>query len=145
MKILFICTGNICRSAMAEYILKQRLGDKLLVSSAGTHALVSHTADKTAIDLMYHKHIDMSSHRAKQLNKDLVHEYDLILTMTTEQIKYIEKNYPNACGKVHRIGKWGEFDVMDPYKRPLVVFEQVYALLVQGIDDWHRKLWVEHV
>lgn len=145
--VLVVCTGNICRSPMAEYILKSHFNssDDILIHSAGTHALVSHPADDVVLDLMHHKGYNLSSHRAKQLNLDDIFSSELILTMSLEQQKYIEKYFPSACGKVHRVGKWTEFDVMDPYKRPLVVFEQVYALLVQGIDDWYRKLWVKNV
>jgi protein-tyrosine phosphatase len=145
--VMFVCTGNICRSPMAEYILKNRFNssDDIRISSAGTHALVPYPADGIVLDLMHNKGYDLSNHRAKQLNLDNIFSSDLILTMTLEQQKYIEKCYPSACGKVHRVGKWSEFDVMDPYKRPLVVFEQVYELLLQGIDDWYRKLWVKNV
>jgi protein-tyrosine phosphatase len=52
--------------------------------------------------------------------------------MSLEQQKYIEKMYPNAFGRVHRVGKWDEFDVMDPFKRPQVIFEQAYVLLEKG-------------
>ena len=139
--VLFVCTGNICRSPMAEFILKSRLNDdSIQVHSAGTHALISHPADRIVVELMKTKGIDVSSHRARQFSIELAHDSDLILTMTADQQKYIEKYYPSSCGKVHRVGKWNEFDVMDPYKRPLIVFEQVYALLMQGIDDWYRML-----
>ena len=128
---------------MAEYILKSKFSDdrKINVSSAGTHAMVDFPADKVAQELMLSKGMDMSLHRARQLNDKLVYDVDLILTTSLEQQKYIEKKCPNACGRVHRVGKWGEYDVMDPYKRPQVIFEQAYALLEKGINDWYRKLW----
>lgn len=144
--ILFVCTGNICRSPMAEYILRTRVDDKKInVSSAGTHALVAYPADSAVLHVMQSKGLDLSLHRARQINESLIDNSDLILTMSSEQKKYLEKYYLNACGKVFRIGEWSEFDVMDPYKRPKVVFEQVYALLMQGIDDWYRKLWKDNV
>lgn len=145
--VLVVCTGNICRSPMAEYILKSHFNDSddIFIHSAGTHALVSHPADPSVIDLMLTKGMDLSAHRARQLTKELIFSSDLILTMSLDQQKYIEKCFPNACGKVFRVGKWSEFDVMDPYKRPLVIFEQVYELLVRGIDDWYRKFWVKNV
>jgi protein-tyrosine phosphatase len=143
--ILFVCTGNICRSPMGEYLLKSMLtvidNQKINVSSAGTHSLVNFPADKPAQELMLSKGIDMSAHRARQLDDKILYEANLILTMTLEQQKYIEKIFPNACGRVHRVGKWDEFDVMDPFKRPQVIYKQVYALLEKGINDWYRKLW----
>lgn len=141
--MLFVCTGNICRSPMAEYMLKSKFIDRysVNVSSAGIHALVDYPADAIAQELMLSKGIDMSLHRARQLNNEIIYSSDLILTMSLDQQKYIEKMYPNACGRVHRIGKWDEFDVMDPFKRPQIIFEQVYILLEKGINDWYRKLW----
>lgn len=140
--LLFVCTGNICRSPIAEYLFKNQLqGDSNLnIKSAGIHALVSYPADGQAIKLMRSKNIDLSTHRAKQLDADMIKNSNLILTMTEDQKKYIENTYLGACGKVFRIGKWSEFDVMDPYRRPAIVFEQVYALLEKGIHDWYSKV-----
>ena len=61
--------------------------------------------------------------------------------MSTDQQKQVEFNYPGTCGRVHRLGKWGGYDVPDPFQRPKPVFEQALALIEQGVDEWYRKLW----
>ena len=83
--ILIVCIGNICRSPMAEGLLKQALtasgkGD-CLVSSAGLGALIGRPPDKKACQLMLEKDLDISGHRARQLNKDMIRKADLVLVM----------------------------------------------------------------
>ncbi len=143
--ILILCIGNICRSPIAEALFAERFRQagmqNMVVSSAGLAALVDHPADETGLALMQKKGIDMSSHRARQISQDILFGSDLILTMTSDQQKQVEMNYPGTCGRVHRLGKWGEYDVPDPFKRPRLVFEQALALIDQGVDEWYRKLW----
>jgi protein-tyrosine phosphatase len=66
---------------------------------------------------------------------------DLILTMSTDLQKHVESEYPGASGRVHRLGKFGCYDVPDPFQRPKLVFEQALALMEQGVDEWYRTLW----
>ena len=144
-KILIICIGNICRSPIAEALFTARFKqDKLSsmsVSSAGIGALVNRAADAVGQDLMLEKGIDISSHRARQVSQEILFGSELILTMTTDQQKQVEFNYPGTCGRVHRLGKWGGYDVPDPFQRPKLVFEQALAMIDQGVDEWYRKLW----
>lgn len=142
--ILVICIGNICRSPIGEALLASKLHiehPSVKVSSAGLGALVNHPADPISVALMKNREIDISTHRARQATSELIFASDLILTMTTDQQERIEQKYPSTRGRVHRIGKWGGFDVPDPYKRPLIIFEQALALIDQGIEEWYNKLW----
>jgi len=129
---------------MAEVILSSRLsnlGLNISVSSAGLGALIDYPADSIAQDLMIARGNDLSAHRARQIFPDLAFHSDLILTMTNEQQRQVEHHFPGITGRVHRLGKWGDFDVPDPFKRPKVIFEQALALIEQGIDEWCGRLW----
>ena len=141
--ILIICVGNICRSPMAEALLSSRLAalPDMNIASAGIAAKVDASAELMAQELMQARGFDISSHRARQATPAILSAADLILTMETRHQKQIEYNLPSLCGKVHRLGKWSGFDIIDPYKRPKTVFTQALALIEQGIDDWQRKLW----
>lgn len=143
--VLIICIGNICRSPIAEAFFAKRFIDEglpnVVVSSAGLAALVDRPADAVGQELMLQKGIDLSGHRARQISPEILFGSDLILTMSTDQQKQIESNYPSTCGRVHRLGKWGVYDVPDPFQRPKLVFEQALALIEQGVCEWYRKLW----
>ena len=142
--ILIVCIGNICRSPMAEALFLNRLKDNfpdVLVSSAGLAALVDHPADPMVQELMLHRGLDISAHRARQVSPEILFPADLVLTMSTRQKDQIESKIPAICGKVHRLGKWEEYDIPDPYRRPRSAFEQALVLIEQGINSWCQKLW----
>ena len=142
--ILIVCIGNICRSPMAEGLLKQALtasgkGD-CLVSSAGLGALIGRPPDKKACQLMLEKDLDISGHRARQLNKDMIRKADLILVMETSHKSAIEEFEPCAKGKVFRLGNWGDYDIPDPYQQNLPAFVIAFNLIERGITEWLKKL-----
>ena len=66
--ILVVCTGNICRSPTGEYCLKKELGPEFEVMSAGLGALVDHPAHELSQKIALEHGIDMSAHRARQIN-----------------------------------------------------------------------------
>ena len=100
--ILVVCVGNICRSPMAEALLRQALKDmsQVSVSSAGLGALVNHHAAEHAKALMSERGLDISGHRARQLTPDLIHESDLVLVMESGHKHAIYERYAAVRGKV---------------------------------------------
>lgn len=142
--ILVICVGNICRSPMAEGLLKSAIatankGD-CVVSSAGLSALVGQPPDTKACQLMMEKGIDISGYRARQVSKDMIRKADLILVMESAHKIAIEQNEPSAKGKVFRVGEWGGFDISDPYRQELPAFKKSLSLIEQGLALWMQKL-----
>ncbi len=143
-KIMVVCIGNICRSPMAEALLREGLrekgGEDYEVQSAGLGALVGHPAEEMVQTLLWERGIDISEHMAKQLNSELIRWSDVILVMDREQKRAIESSEPSARGRVYRLGEWGDFDIPDPYRRPEEVFRQVFELISRGVSDWIPKL-----
>ncbi len=142
--ILIICTGNICRSPMAEALFRQAFEEYpdlgIEVRSAGIGALVGHAADNSALKLMDERHVDISEHRGEQLDSKLVKWANLILVMEPHHKRDIEGRYPSARGKVFRLGEWDNFDIPDPYRLGIDAFRHALDIIEKGVSSWMVKL-----
>jgi protein-tyrosine phosphatase len=146
--IVVVCLGNICRSPMGEGLLKQYAEENnlpLQIQSAGIKAMVGWRADPMAVEVMKNRNIDISQHEPMQLTLALLREVDLVLVMEGWQQKEIGCLFPSAYGKVHRLGKWGDFEIPDPYRKPIEHFEASCQLIEKGLQDWQKRLWGKHV
>lgn len=137
--ILVVCVGNICRSPMAEYLLKQGY-PQLMIDSAGISGLSGHPADDKAQLCMQHLGIDISGHIAKKLNAEHLKKADLILVMSKNQQAYIEQTWPFAKGKVFRLGHWQNKNVPDPYQHDQAFFDETCQLIQQCVTDWKNYI-----
>ena len=137
--ILVVCVGNICRSPMAEALLRQRYPDKN-IDSAGVGALVGHPADPAALAIMHAQQLDISSHVAKQIDESLAKKADLIFTMSDSQTKWIEERWPFCRGKTFKLGHWQDKDIADPYKHEKSAFETAYQDIVDSLEQWSDKI-----
>src|SRR3989339_1041573 len=94
LNILFVCTGNVCRSAMAEGILKQMLKDKnndiISINSAGTNAISGMPATIYSQESAKKGGINLSFHKSKPVTESLIEKNDIILVMTQEHIDFFK-------------------------------------------------------
>ena len=137
--ILVVCVGNICRSPMAEALLKQRYPDKA-IDSAGVGALVGHPADPAALEIMTERQLDITKHMAKQIDEKLAKKADIIFTMSDGQTKWIEERWPFCRGKTFKLGHWMNKDIADPYKHDMSAFETAYQDIVESLEQWADKV-----
>ncbi|WP_025597702.1 low molecular weight protein-tyrosine-phosphatase [Burkholderia sp. WSM2230] len=137
--MLVVCVGNICRSPMAEYLLRREL-EGIAVASAGLDALTGYAADGAAVQVCAENGLDISQHRARQLNAALVSAADLILTMEGAHMQEIMRRHPSARGKVFRLGDADDLDIPDPYRKPLPHFYEVYELIARGTESWTSRI-----
>lgn len=137
--ILVVCVGNICRSPMAEALLKQRYLHKN-IDSAGVGALVGHSADPAALEIMAGQEIDITNHVAKQIDEGLAKKADLIFTMSDSQTKWIEERWPFCRGKTFKLGHWQDKDIADPYKHEMSAFQTAYQDIVVSLEQWADKI-----
>lgn len=141
--ILCVCTGNICRSPLAEAYLAQGLPTST-VTSAGTHALVGEPADDKALEVAQSRGLQLGEHRARQLDEAIAREQDLILVMEKGQLEWVQSHYPFARGMVFLLSQWRDRDdVSDPYRHAQGVFDTVYERIQRCADDWMSRLQPE--
>lgn len=138
-RILVVCIGNVCRSPIAEYLLRSKLADTpgLVVESAGVNALVGRPADPKALAVLGENGTDMRGHRACQLQQNLLMRSDLVLTMDSELLSRINEMFPQIRGRAFLLGKWQEDQpIPDPFRQHRAAFEHVFNLIDRMTDDW---------
>lgn len=142
--VLVLCTGNICRSPMAEVLLRQSFhqagNSATAIASAGIAAIVGYSATEIAQQLMASRGLDISGHRATQLVPDMLLQADLVLVMEKEQQQVVERMQPAARGRVFRLGEWSQIDIPDPYRQSIEVYREVLDMIDKGISDWMERI-----
>ena len=130
--ILFVCTGNICRSPMAEYLLKHRLGSgsDWQVLSAGTHAYDGMRGSRAAVEALKELKIDMNGHLSRPLTRELVDAASLIVVMTASHLAHLRAEYPGVIEKAFllksfRAGAGRGADVEDPIGASVAVYREI--------------------
>lgn len=137
--ILVVCIGNICRSPIAEALLKDQFPQKH-IDSAGLGALVGNPVDPNSQEVMIPYNIDMSNHIAKQVDEQLVMTADLIFTMSDSQTKWLEERWPHCRGKTFRIGHWIDKDIADPHRHEKSAFETAREDIMDSLVPWTDKI-----
>lgn len=142
-RILVVCTGNICRSPIGEYLLRDALtkaGRSVEVSSAGVGALVGEPAHETAIKMMQERRVDLSPHHARQADVSICRKADLVLVMENHHREALTDIDPAVRGKTFLLGHWGKFEIPDPYRRPQSAWDEAVTLIDRGVIEWVRRL-----
>jgi protein-tyrosine-phosphatase len=122
-KVLFVCTGNSCRSPMAEGILKKMLKENKLdnfeVNSAGISTLDGAPASLFAMEVAKTRNVDLSQHRSRQMNRQILKKADLVLVMSYEHIEHIGKMDKKALEKTYLLKAFPQNQPAQTGERPL--------------------------
>ena len=150
-KILMVCLGNICRSPLAEGLLRSKLPARFGVDSAGTgNWHVGHAPDKRSIEIAKLNQLDISAQRGRQFSISDFDDYDYIYAMDTSNYRDLIALAPNEIAKskirliLNELFPNENMDVPDPYFGMHNGFEQVYAMLNQCCDIIARNLLDTH-
>ena len=149
--ILLVCTGNTCRSPMAEILLRKELQEysdeqpklRLEIRSAGIMAGPGLPASPEAIKVMAEKGVDLSQHRSQLLNEKLLQWADLVLTMTDNHRQHIISQYAIQSNKVYTLAEYSGaeyIDVTDPFGLGTEAYQQSARQLQQLMKQLIKKI-----
>lgn len=143
MKILVVCTGNICRSPMGEVLLKRALSEagyaEVEVASSGTWGLTGRPATDDAVEVMREHGVDLGGHAACSLQRSDIEDADLVLAMTSVHLREIEELAPGTSRKVFLIKELAELDLPEV---PADAFteDRLEAMCGATRPQWRRAL-----
>ncbi|GAB4113623.1 MAG: low molecular weight protein arginine phosphatase [Candidatus Caldatribacteriota bacterium] len=149
--ILFVCTGNTCRSPMAEGIFQKILREKTTeypqykIYSAGIFACNGMPPTREALQVMSELGIDISRHKSQPINESLLRKADLIFTMTGEQQEYLHQNFPWTKGKTYLLKEYyfknhqdrnikNNLNIVDPLGHPVEYYRLIAEELILNLS-----------
>ena len=147
-KILFVCTGNTCRSPMAQAIATSIFKEEnldILVASAGIMAFGSHPASANAALAMENLGLNIATHMSTQLTADTLQGVQLVLAMTQGHLQAIKSLVPRA--NVYTLAQYANStgDIADPYGGSLAIYTQcatqIHTLLNTAMPKLKEELW----
>ncbi len=153
-RVLFVCTGNSCRSVMAQGLMQQLLAragfDSIQVESAGVFAIDGMGPTRETARVLLEAGIDCSTHRARSVTIAMINDADLIFVMEPFQGEELLRRVPSARANIHLLKTYnapppaeGErVNIPDPIGKPLEVYEVCFAEIREAVQRVVKSLGV---
>ncbi len=154
MKILFVCSGNICRSAMADEYARRRLASSgpshIVVDSAGTLGIEGEPAAAESVQVLREEGLDLSRHRSRGVAAHDRRTADLVVGMTVGHLAELERRFPPGTGRRLLLRAFehgpepreGAPDLDDPIGMPIETHRETFAVIRKCVD--HIILSLRH-
>ncbi|MGD2126700.1 MAG: hypothetical protein PVG99_11515 [Desulfobacteraceae bacterium] len=152
MNILFVCSGNVSRSFLAENLLRNEIeglkAEEISISSAGLFAYPGNPPDPIMVDYLTQLGINGEDHKARQVTKEQVDWADLILVMEKDHARMMERLWPEVKSKVEPLGKYVSReqradDIIDPFGNSPYHYRLVQAQITLAIKSLAKRLTSE--
>ena len=152
--ILFVCTGNSCRSVMAEGLFRELVSaqaDQFMVGSAGVSALDGYPSSQETVKVMRSAGIDVSTHRSRHLTAPMVRTADKIFVMEHMHREAILQSWPEAAEKVHLLTEYSgdkkhrmhEIDIPDPIRMPDHFYKNVFQVIRDCVNHIAEEMGIQ--
>lgn len=153
MKVLFVCTGNSCRSPMAKEYFQKRISElgrkDVEVACSGVAQIASGPATEYAKEVMRGEGLDLSNHKSRPITDQELKESDLIFVMENRQRLYLIARYPKAASKIYLLKEFkkigevtfsNEPDIPDPIGKDLDFYKKVFSFIKESIERVLREI-----